>query len=123
MVVGVEIWAILMDRKPMATGEVMVMVMAIEEVLHKIVDTEAIIAGAMEVGVKAIMDKKLVAMDMITVAMEVVMARNRTEMAIEDTIMLATKLMDVVVMLTQEGQIAILTKVWKKAIVCCLFFL
>ena len=122
MVVGVEIWAILMDRKPMATGEVMVK-MAIEEVLHKIVDTEAIIAGAMEVGVKAIMDKKLVAMDMITVAMEVVMARNRTEMAIEDTIMLATKLMDVVVMLTQEGQIAILTKVWKKAIVCCLFFL
>lgn len=122
MVVGVEIWAILMDRKPMATGEVMVK-MAIEEVLHKIVDTEAIIAGAMEVGVKAIMDKKLVAMDMITVAMEVVMARNRTEMAIEDTIMLATKLMDVVVMLTQVGQIAILTKVWKKAIVCCLFFL
>lgn len=122
MVVGVEIWAILMDRKPMATGEVMVK-MAIEEVLHKIEDTEAIIAGAMEVGVKAIMDKKLVAMDMITVAMEVVMARNRTEMAIEDTIMLATKLMDVVVMLTQEGQIAILTKVWKKAIVCCLFFL
>ena len=122
MVVGVEIWAILMDRKPMATGEVMVK-MAIEEVLLKIVDTEAIIAGAMEVGVKAIMDKKLVSMDMITVAMEVVMARNRTEMAIEDTIMLATKLMDVVVMLTQEGQIAILTKVWKKAIVCCLFFL
>ena len=122
MVVGVEIWAILMDRKPMATGEVMVK-MAIEEVLHKIVDTEAIIAGAMEVGVKAIMGKKLVAMDVITVAMEVVMARNRTEMAIEDTIMLATKLMDVVVMLTQEGQIAILTKVWKKAIVCCLFFL
>ena len=122
MVVGVEIWAILMDRKPMATGEVMVK-LAIEEVLHKIVDTEAIIAGAMEVGVKAIMGKKLVAMDMITVAMEVVMARNRTEMAIEDTIMLATKLMDVVVMLTQEGQIAILTKVWKKAIVCCLFFL
>ena len=122
MVVGVEIWAILMDRKPMATGEVMVK-MAIEEVLHKIEDTEAIIAGAMEVGVKAIMGKKLVAMDVITVAMEVVMARNRTEMAIEDTIMLATKLMDVVVMLTQEGQIAILTKVWKKAIVCCLFFL
>ena len=122
MVVGVEIWAILMDRKPMATGEVMVK-MAIEEVLLKIVDTEAIIAGAMEVGVKAIMDKKLVAMDMITVAMEVVMAGNRTTMAIEDTIMMATKLMDVVVMLTQEGQIAILTKVWKKAIVCCLFFL